>query len=209
MRRAYERDGLSETDVDRDPMVQFRRWFDDARQPDLPDWVEVNAMTLSTADAAGRVTSRVILLKGIDGGRFSFFTNYRSEKGMQISSNPQVSLNFFWPHLERQVRVDGLAAFSSPAQSDDYFRSRPRGSRLGAHVSQQSSELPGREVLDKRIAELEAEYAEREIPRPEHWGGYEVTPTRFEFWQGRPSRLHDRIGYLPEGAQWRRVRLSP
>lgn len=209
MRRAYERDGLSEQDMAADPLVQFQQWFDAARQPDLPEWMEVNAMTLSTTDVEGRVTSRVVLLKGVESGRLFFYTNYESDKGDQIAANPRISLCFFWPHLERQVRILGMAGKTDRQQSEDYFHSRPRESQLGAWVSRQSQVIEGRDALEQRMSELQQRYAGQEIPCPEHWGGYEVQPLAFEFWQGRPSRLHDRIGYRREDGQWRRFRLAP
>lgn len=210
MRKAYEKDGLCERDIHPDPLVQFQRWFDEARQPDIPDWLEINAMTLSTADLSGAVMSRTVLLKGIGSGELFFYTNYESDKGQQIAANPHVALCLFWPHLQRQVRVEGTAEKTDRKRSADYFHSRPRDSQLGAHVSRQSSVIAGREVLEQRMDQLRGEYAEQEVPCPENWGGYQVQPTRFEFWQGRPSRLHDRIGYRRgDGGSWRIVRLSP
>ena len=209
MRKTYSMAGLSIEDADSDPMVQFQRWFTEAIQPDLPDWFEVNAMTLSTADAEGRVTSRVVLLKGIDGGRLCFYTNYDSEKGQQMELNPQVSLCFLWGHLQRQVRIEGTVTKSDRVQSSDYFHSRPRESQLGAYVSQQSSVVDSSRSLQDQYAVLASRYEGQEIPCPDDWGGYDVQPTRFEFWQGRPGRLHDRICYRKMDAQWQRVRLSP
>ena len=191
-------------------MVQFQKWFAEARQADIPDWMEINAMTLATSDPHGGVTSRVVLLKGIEDDRLLFFTNYDSDKGNQIAANPQVSLCFFWPHLERQVRIDGTAGKADRQVSSDYFHRRPRASQLGAHVSRQSTEVPGRETLEDRMQELETQYADQDVPCPDNWGGYEVVPTKFEFWQGRPSRLHDRICYQKSAdGTWTIVRLSP
>lgn len=209
MRKAYERNGLLEIDIHSDPMVQFRNWFDAACQPDIPDWLEVNAMTLSTAGSDGTVTSRIVLLKGIENGHLYFFTNYESEKGRQIAENPNVSLCFFWPHLERQVRIDGTAAKTERAPSSDYFHRRPRESQLGALVSKQSRKVASRAELEQAVRESEEKWEGQEIPCPDYWGGYEVAPTRFEFWQGRPGRLHDRLCYRPEGDQWEVSRLSP
>ena len=209
MRKTYSMAGLSKKDVVPDPMVQFQRWFEEAMQPDLPAWVEVNAMTLSTADAEGMVTSRVVLLKGIEGGRLCFYTNYDSKKGQQMALNPQVSLCFLWGHLQRQVRIEGTVTKSDRGQSSNYFRSRPRDSQLGAHVSQQSSVINSYGSLQDEFTALALRYEGQEIPCPDHWGGYDVQPNRFEFWQGRPGRLHDRICYRNTGDQWQVVRLSP
>ena len=210
MRREYVRGGLDEHDVDVDPVVQFQRWFAEAQQPDLPEWMEVNAVTLATADAHGHMTSRVVLLKGIDQGRFHFYTNYHSAKGRQLAENPRVSICAFWPHLERQVRIDGTVEKVDRERSEVYFHLRPRESQLGAHVSEQSAEVAGRNSLEKRLEQVRGEYEGREVPCPEHWGGYSVTPSRMEFWQGRAGRLHDRIVYRRDDAgQWQIVRLAP
>ncbi len=209
MRKSYTLAGLAKSDVDADPMVQFQSWFEEAQQPDLPDWMEVNAMTLATADTEGKVTSRIVLLKGIEGGRLCFYTNYESEKGKQIAENPHVSLCFLWGHLQRQVRIQGIARKSDRSKSVHYFHSRPRESQLGAHVSRQSSVIDSSQTLNEQFSVLESKYNQQEIPCPDHWGGYEVEPTRFEFWQGRPGRLHDRISYRRDGEQWQLSRLSP
>ena len=209
MRKTYTMSGLSKSDVDHDPMVQFQRWFEEANQPDLPDWMEINAMTLATADAQGRVTSRIVLLKGIEDGRLCFYTNYESEKGQQMAENPEVALCFLWGHLQRQVRIEGKVTKSERGKSIDYFHSRPRESQLGALVSQQSSVIESGRTLQEQFTALESKYKQQEIPCPNHWGGYEVQPTRFEFWQGRPGRLHDRICYRVDGEQWQLSRLSP
>lgn len=209
MRKSYGLAGLDKKDVHPDPLVQFQAWFHQAQQPDLPSWMEVNAMTLSTNDGDGGTVSRIILLKGIEEGKFRFFTNYDSAKGRQLASHPRVSLCFFWPHCERQVRIEGIAGKTSREVSDQYFASRPRESQLGAHVSRQSSVIEDREMMQQRMEQLEQEFANRDVPCPKDWGGYEVNPTHFEFWQGRPSRLHDRICYEQAGSDWKIVRLSP
>ncbi|HEX9982791.1 MAG TPA: pyridoxamine 5'-phosphate oxidase [Thermoanaerobaculia bacterium] len=198
---------LLENAVDASPFAQFGRWFEEAKQrhPDLQD-----AMTLSTCGEDGVVTSRVVLLKGFDERGFVFFTNYNSRKSSQVRENPRVSLNFYWPALERQVRIEGVAVKTAEEESNAYFATRPRGSQLGAWASAQSSVIPGRGDLDQRFAELERCYGDGQIPRPPHWGGYRVIPVLIEFWQGRPDRLHDRIRYrLREPKDWIIERLSP
>ena len=213
MRKTYTLGGLKETDVDSAPLVQFQKWFDEAQlkgssKEDVPDWLEANAMTLSTANADGAVSSRIVLLKGLTNTGFVFYSNYESTKGSQMESNPQVSLCFFWPHLERQVRIEGMVSKTSRSQSTAYFHSRPRDSQLGAIVSEQSSETT-RDSLESRMIELQRKYADIEIPCPDYWGGYEVTPTQIEFWQGRPSRLHDRIVYRAVEDGWSISRIAP
>lgn len=197
---------LLESDLDKSPFAQFARWFEEAKaaQPQLPE-----AMTVSTC-ADDIVTSRVCLLKDFDEHGFVFYTNYNSRKGAQLRENPHVSLCFFWPVLDRQVRVEGAAVKTTAEEADAYFATRPRGSQIGAWASNQSSVLFGREDLDNRFRELEAAYKERQIPRPPHWGGYRVIPVEIEFWQGRADRLHDRFVYrLREPKDWVIERLSP
>ncbi len=186
------------------PLDQFKEWFTAYRKVAQRDY---NAMVLSTASPGNRPSSRVVLLKGIDKGGFEFFTNYTSAKGRQIDQNPYVALNFYWPELERQVRIEGCAERISAQESEAYFNSRPAGSRIGAIASPQS-EVIDREELEKQVEAL-AQLEESELKRPENWGGYRVMPNLFEFWQGRESRLHDRIQYLPKGEKWIKQRLAP
>lgn len=206
LRRTYVLGSLSETDVAPDPLSQFKRWFDEAVTAKLP---EPNAMTLATVDATGQPSARIVLLKGIDDRGFTFFTNYESRKGLDLAANPRAALLFHWVQLERQVRVEGYVEKVSDDESDAYFASRPLGSRVGAWASEQSREVPGRDVLEQRELEYRSKFGENP-PRPPHWGGYRLVPTALEFWQGRPSRLHDRIAYRvqPDGS-WQIVRLSP
>ena len=197
---------LLENDLAKNPIVQFSRWFDEARQKiaDLPE-----AMTLSTC-ANGVVMSRIVLLKSFDDHGFVFYTNYHSRKAQQITENPRVSLCFFWPALDRQVQIQGAVVKTTEQEADAYFATRPRGSQIGAWASSQSTVIPGRGDLDRRFAEIEANYRERQIPRPPHWGGYRVIPIEIEFWQGRADRLHDRFVYrLREPKDWIIERLSP
>ncbi len=194
-------------DLDANPFVQFRRWFADAVEAKLP---EPNAMTVATATPDGRLSARVMLLKEIDDRGLVFFTNYESRKGRELAANPFAALVFFWPALERQVRVEGRVEKVSREESEAYFHSRPRGSQLGAWASRQSASIPARGPLEARVAELEREYPEgREIPCPPWWGGYRLLPGAFEFWIGRPSRLHDRFRYTPAAGGWAVARLSP
>lgn len=206
LREDYQRHALLESEVDADPFRQFEAWFQQAIDTGRPD---PNAMTLATCGADLRPSSRVVLLKAFSPAGFDFYTNYVSRKGEQIASNPQVALSFYWPELERQVRIEGRAEKVSAAESDAYFASRPAGSRLGAHASQQSSVIPDRAHLENELERLKAQYGDDEIPRPAHWGGYRVVPDRIEFWQGRPSRLHDRLVYRLENSKWLLERLAP
>ncbi|HYI08910.1 MAG TPA: pyridoxamine 5'-phosphate oxidase [Thermoanaerobaculia bacterium] len=187
--------------------MQFGRWFAEASQRQLET---ANVMTVSTCGSDGIVSSRMSLLKGFDDHGFVFYTNYNSRKGAQISENPRVSLCFYWSAVERQVRVEGVAVKTTAEEADAYFATRPRGSQLGAWASNQSSVIPGRGDLDQRFRELEANYRDRPVPRPPHWGGYRVIPVEIEFWQGRADRLHDRFVYrLREPKDWIIERLSP
>ncbi len=206
LRKEYMRRGLSESELDPDPIRQFQRWFDEATSAGL---IEPNAMTLATATRDGHPSARMVLLKGFDARGFVFYTNYESRKGGELEQNPQAALVFFWVELERQVRVEGRVERAAPAESDAYFASRPLGSQIGAWASAQSRVIAGREPLERRTAELEDEYAGREVPRPSQWGGYRVVPHVIEFWQGRPSRLHDRLRYRQKDGGWIVERLSP
>jgi pyridoxamine 5'-phosphate oxidase len=206
IRYDYQLKGLLETDLDPDPLKQFRLWFEDVREAGI---TEANAMLLSTV-FEGRPSGRIVLLKDLDERGFSFFTNYDSKKGHEIAANPQVALTFFWKELERQVRIEGKIGKTSDAESSEYFAVRPRGSQIGAWASGQSEVIPDREFLEEKTKELEARFEGRQVPRPAHWGGYRVVADYVEFWQGRPSRLHDRLAYTkqPDGS-WKIERLSP
>ena len=206
IRRDYQLETLLENHVDSNPFNQFTSWWKEALSSDID---EVNAMALSTIMSNGRPTSRIVLLKGYDEAGFVFFTNYDSHKGQELASNPFASLLFFWKELERQVRIQGICEKIPGVESDEYFYSRPVGSRLGAWASPQSKTIEGREVLEKRAQELNSQYADGNVPRPPHWGGYRVVPDSIEFWQGRSSRLHDRILYSKENAGWKISRLAP
>ncbi len=206
LRREYARERLDEASVDGDPIVQFGKWFEEARAADL---LEPNAMTLATATAGGVPSARIVLLKGFDAQGFVFYTDYRSRKGRELDGNPLAALVFHWGELERQVRIVGRVERTSRAESEAYYASRPKGSRIGAWVSHQSTAIPSRDVLEARERELTERWAAGEPPLPDHWGGYRVVPEEMEFWQGRPSRLHDRIAYTRRPDGWTRVRLSP
>ena len=205
LRQEYMRAGLGEADADRDPIRQFERWFEDALRARLP---LPNAMTLATVSAQGAPSARVVLLKGIENGGFTFYTNYRSRKARELEAHGTACLLFMWSELERQVRIDGRIERVSAAESDAYYASRPLGARLSAWASPQSERVASRATLEAAMAEARARYGETP-PRPEHWGGYRVVPTEFEFWQGRADRLHDRLLYSREGGDWRIVRLAP
>jgi pyridoxamine 5'-phosphate oxidase len=206
LRREYARARLDERDVDPDPLVQFHKWFDDARRAELP---EPNAMTLATATPGGVPSARMVLLKAADERGFTFFTDYRSRKGQELEANPHAALVFFWGELERQVRITGTVSRVSREETEAYFRTRPRESRLGAWSSHQSTVLAGRETLEARLREVAARHPGDEVPTPPHWGGYLLKPDALEFWQGRESRLHDRVRYQRETGSWRIERLSP
>jgi pyridoxamine 5'-phosphate oxidase len=207
LRKEYTRAGLRESDADPDPIEQFRRWFDETLAADLH---EPNAMTLAAAAPDGRPSARIVLLKGFDERGFVFYTNYEGRKGWELETNPYAALVFYWGELERQVRIEGRVSRVSEEESDAYFAGRPRGSQLGAWVSEQSRPVRDRGSLEERLRELEAEYEGREVPRPPFWGGYRVEPEIIEFWQGRENRLHDRLRYRrSESGGWERERLQP
>jgi len=207
IRREYARAALDLEHTDPDPFRQFSRWMDEAQAGGI---AEPTAMTVATADREGRPDARVVLLKGVDRGGFVFYTNYRSRKGRELAANPAAALNFWWAELERQVRILGMTALVDPGESEAYFRSRPRDSQVSAWISPQSEVVAGRAALEQARAEAEARFAGQEVPRPDHWGGVRVMPAEFEFWQGRPGRLHDRIHYTPApGGAWHRERLAP
>ena len=205
LRLDYARESLTERDVDPDPILQFEKWFEEALHAGL---IEPNAMTLATSTRDGHPSARVVLLKGVDANGFVFFTDYRSRKGAELDTNPHVSLCFWWDALQRQVRISGTAVRVSREETAAYFHTRPHGSRVGAWASQQSTTLASREMLEKEVERLERAYPD-DVPLPPHWGGYRVTPASLEFWQGRPSRLHDRIVYTRDGSAWKIGRLSP
>ena len=206
LRRDYIRARLDETSVAPDPLVEFARWFEEALQAEARD---VNAMTLATATPEGTPSARIVLLKGFDEGGFLFFTDYRSRKGSELSQNPRAALVFYWPELERQVRITGITSPTSREESEAYFRSRPRGSRLSAWISHQSQIVESRQQLEAQIPQLESRYPGEDIPLPPYWGGFRLRPDSVEFWQGRTNRLHDRLRYVREKAGWRIERLSP
>jgi pyridoxamine 5'-phosphate oxidase len=208
MRRDYMGEPLDEAAAPAEPMALFNHWFTEAVKASVCD---ANAMTLATADVNGAPSARIVLLKGVDERGFVFFTDYRSRKAEELEANPRAALVFYWPELERQVRVTGRVSRVSRAETEQYFATRPRGSRIGAWASTQSSVIARRATLDDAVAAVEARFANADVPAPPHWGGYRITPESIEFWQGRPSRLHDRLRYAKEGAadEWRVKRLAP
>jgi pyridoxamine 5'-phosphate oxidase len=206
LRREYARARLDEKDVSIDPFDQFARWLTEAQAAET---VEVNAMVLATATPVGRPSARVVLLRGFDERGFVFFTDYRSRKGEELEVNPRAALAFYWGELERQVRIEGTVARTTLEESASYFRTRPVGSRLGAWTSYQSRPIASREELEAGLREVGRRFSGSDVPVPPHWGGYRVDPECFEFWQGRESRLHDRIQYQREGERWKIERLSP
>jgi pyridoxamine 5'-phosphate oxidase len=206
LRRDYARARLDETNVSADPIAQFERWFGEAREAKV---MEPNAMALATATREGSPSVRMVLLKGVDSRGFVFFTDYRSQKGVELELNPRAALVFYWSELERQVRITGRVGAIAPEESEAYFQTRPRLSRLSAWASHQSEVIPDRTGLEARARDAAQRYPGEEVPLPPYWGGYRITPEIIEFWQGRESRLHDRIRYRRDGDAWRRERLSP
>ena len=206
LRREYARARLDETSVSPDPLAEFARWFDEALEAKV---MEPNAMTLATATPAGAPSARIVLLKGFDERGFVFFTDYRSQKGSELEGNPAAALVFYWPELERQVRITGRASRIGREESEAYFGTRPRASRISAWVSHQSQVIGSRKELEARIPEIEARHPGENVPLPPYWGGFRVLPSTIEFWQGRTSRLHDRIRYVRQDHGWKVERLSP
>jgi pyridoxamine 5'-phosphate oxidase len=207
IRKEYSKADLDVKDVMKDPIEQFEKWFLEATHSGVP---EPNAMNLSTVNADGKPTSRIVLLKGIEDQKFIFYTNYQSQKGRELESNPACALTFFWPELERQVRIEGNALRVEEKKSTEYFQSRPRGSQVGAWSSPQSTVIESREILEERKTKIEEKFDGLPVlPKPHQWGGFEIDPTMFEFWQGRPSRLHDRIQFIKVDNTWRVQRLAP
>ncbi len=208
IRRDYIMKSFDESHAANDPFDQFKEWWEEATSVEID---EVNAMTLATVDSAGKPSARIVLLKGYTKEGFVFFTNYESAKGQELAANPNAAILFFWKELERQIRIEGTVEKISSADSDAYFHSRPAGSRIGAWVSPQSKVIPDRSYLEENYQRLVAQYPdESKVPRPSHWGGYLVKPISFEFWQGRSSRLHDRLKFTQsESGDWARERLAP
>lgn len=207
LRKEYSMASLDVSNVQQDPIDQFEKWFQEAQQSAIP---EPNAMTLATVNAQGRPTSRIVLLKGIENRKFVFYTNYQSVKGRELEQNPACAVTFFWPELERQVRMEGVASRVDEKTSEIYFQSRPRGSQVGAWSSPQSTILENRKILEERVEQIEKKFAGLDVlPKPHQWGGYAIDPLVIEFWQGRPSRLHDRIQYNKVDDAWKIYRLAP
>jgi pyridoxamine 5'-phosphate oxidase len=206
LRRDYALATLDERDVDTDPIRQFERWFADAAAARV---AEPNAMTLSTATRDGVPSARIVLLKGVDANGFAFYTDYRSRKGAELAENPLAALTFLWKEIERQVRITGSVSRVSTEESEAYFRTRPPGSRLGAWASHQSAVLASREELEARVRDVAVRFPDGDVPLPPHWGGFRIAPDEIEFWQGRPSRLHDRLLYRRGERDWEICRLSP
>lgn len=206
-RKTYEKDSLSKESMDSNPIKQFQDWFHEVEEKGGVE--EANAMTVSTVDENGFPKNRVVLLKKFDDNGFYFYTNYNSDKGKALAQNNKICLSFFWPNLERQVIISGIAEKTSEADSTEYFHSRPKGSQIGAMASPQSEVIKSREFLEENLAQLQEKYKNSEVPKPEYWGGYIIKPVSVEFWQGRPNRLHDRIRYTKTESDWKIERLAP
>ena len=207
LRKDYIKASLDVSDTLPDPIEQFQKWFKEAQEAQV---MEPNAMTLSTITAEGRPDARIVLIKEVNNSQgFTFYTNYQSRKGKELEKHPYAALTFYWPELERQIRIEGSVEKVDPGVSEKYFRSRPRGSQIGAWTSPQSQEIPNRGILETRQRDYEERFEGKEVPLPENWGGYAVKPSRIEFWQGRASRLHDRIVYEKKAGGWERKRLAP
>ena len=207
LRKEYSKAALDAKSVLQDPINQFSKWFEEAITAKVP---EPNAMNLATVNETGRPASRIVLLKGIENYKLVFYTNYQSRKGKELDQHPACALTFFWPELERQVRIEGVASRIDEKRSSTYFQSRPRASQVGAWASPQSSVISDRSILEERAKQIEAKYKEEELlPKPNQWGGYEIDPLMIEFWQGRRSRLHDRILYTKDESGWKINRLAP
>lgn len=207
IRREYTKTSLDVSTVNSDPLVQFTKWFDEIIEAKA---IEPNAMHLATVNAQGKPSSRIVLLKGIEHGKFVFYTNHQSRKGKELETNPACALTFFWPDLERQVRIEGVAERVDAVTAEKYFQTRPRASQLGAWASPQSSAIQDRALLEARFTQMEKKFENTAlIPKPQQWGGYQIEPLLFEFWQGRPSRLHDRIEYVKVDSVWKINRLAP
>lgn len=206
LRHDFAKQTLDEKDVNADPILQFEKWFKEAVGAKVN---EPNAMTVATATKDGKPSARILLLRNFDEKGFIFYTNYTSRKGIEIMENPHCALLLFWPELERQVRIEGVLEKQTVEESDSYFNSRPRGSKLGAWTSAQSKVIASRQLLDEEYEKLSKKYPDENVPRPPHWGGYLLKPTCIEFWQGRPSRMHDRIIYTLQNKNWKIERLAP
>lgn len=206
LRSDYAQMELNEKDISTNPFVQFEKWMNEALKAEV---AEPHAMMLATVDSQGKPSARIVLLRGFSADGFIFYTNYTSKKGKDINHNPHAAITFFWPQLERQIRIEGTLQKVDEKTSEDYFASRPRESKIGAWVSEQSQKINSREELENRFIELSAKYPTEAIPRPSYWGGYQLKPTLLEFWQGRPSRLHDRIQFQLINHNWQIQRIAP